>query len=301
MNTEALFKRTKDVLKLELARVVCALFVGVGSLGARVAEELVRFGVRRIVLLDKAGEKMEEHNVIRHPLGYSALGRLKIEAMAERLRDINPECDVKAVGMDVTREPQQLQELMEVEGVTEAHVTVDNEPARHAFNQVALKTKLPLVFYGGVYNGGVGGEVLRVRPGEACYACLSSHLGRHLDLSKVPTKAFNYENPDDPEFKSTSALNLDINQIAIVQARFSLWSIMAREEPAKDPKFNYVLFGNREVPNLFPRPLHSEFLTIPRDPDDLICGEGNGGSGGGGIDYDAEVKKLLAGAKTETE
>src|SRR5687768_8859810 len=101
MNRNELFSRTKAILRPEIAEKETFAIIGVGSGGARVAEEVVRFGVGRVILIDRPGEKLQEHNVIRHPLGYSSIGQLKIDAMRSRLRDINPTCDVRTIEMDV--------------------------------------------------------------------------------------------------------------------------------------------------------------------------------------------------------
>ncbi|HNS23123.1 MAG TPA: ThiF family adenylyltransferase, partial [Sedimentisphaerales bacterium] len=91
MNRNELFKRTEAILKPEIAHKETWSMIGVGSGGARVAEEAARFGVGTIILVDRPSEKLEEHNIIRHPLGYRDLGRLKVEALRDHILNINPE------------------------------------------------------------------------------------------------------------------------------------------------------------------------------------------------------------------
>jgi tRNA A37 threonylcarbamoyladenosine dehydratase len=71
--------------------------VGVGGVGSWTAEALARSGVGRIVLIDM--DHIAESNLNRqvHALD-DTIGQAKIEAMAERIRRIQPECDV--VGID---------------------------------------------------------------------------------------------------------------------------------------------------------------------------------------------------------
>ena len=69
------------------------LVVGVGGVGSWCAEALVRTGLGHIALMDD--DVIAESNVNRQcPATAETIGRAKVEAMAERLRAINPECEV---------------------------------------------------------------------------------------------------------------------------------------------------------------------------------------------------------------
>ncbi|MHA3905279.1 tRNA threonylcarbamoyladenosine dehydratase [Castellaniella sp. WN] len=74
-------------------RVVVA---GIGGVGAWCAEALARSGVGALTLVDL--DHVAESNINRqvHALG-STLGRAKVAAMADRVRDINPGCRVECV------------------------------------------------------------------------------------------------------------------------------------------------------------------------------------------------------------
>ena len=70
--------------------------VGLGGVGSWVAEALARSGVGTLTLIDL--DHIAESNVNRqvHALGRT-LGQAKVEAMAERIRDINPQCTLHLV------------------------------------------------------------------------------------------------------------------------------------------------------------------------------------------------------------
>ena len=79
-----------------MARLAAAhvLVVGVGGVGSWCAEALVRTGLGRITLVDD--DVVAESNVNRQcPATALTIGRPKVEAMAERLRAINPKCEVR--------------------------------------------------------------------------------------------------------------------------------------------------------------------------------------------------------------
>jgi tRNA A37 threonylcarbamoyladenosine dehydratase len=75
------------------ARVVV---VGLGGVGSWAAEALARCGVAQLVLVDF--DQIAESNINRQiqALG-SSVGAAKVDAMAARVRDIHPGCDVLAV------------------------------------------------------------------------------------------------------------------------------------------------------------------------------------------------------------
>ena len=76
--------------RLKAARV---LVVGVGGVGSWCAEALVRTGLGHITLVDD--DVVAESNVNRQcPATAATVGRPKVAAMAERLKAINPGCEV---------------------------------------------------------------------------------------------------------------------------------------------------------------------------------------------------------------
>ncbi len=79
--------------KLKNAHV--AVF-GIGGVGSWCAEALARSGVGALTLIDQ--DSVGESNINRQILALdSTLGMEKSEAMAGRIRDINPECRVQAI------------------------------------------------------------------------------------------------------------------------------------------------------------------------------------------------------------
>jgi len=74
---------------LEHARVVC---IGAGSLGSSVALQLARAGVGHLTIIDY--DKLEAANLGRHVLGADDLGRMKAEALRDKIRQDLPTIDV---------------------------------------------------------------------------------------------------------------------------------------------------------------------------------------------------------------
>ncbi|MCI8554388.1 MAG: tRNA threonylcarbamoyladenosine dehydratase [Clostridiales bacterium] len=77
-----------------LSRKAVAVF-GLGGVGSWAAEALARAGIGRLVLVD--GDTVDVTNLNRQLVALrSTLGRSKAEVMAGRVRDICPECEVRA-------------------------------------------------------------------------------------------------------------------------------------------------------------------------------------------------------------
>ena len=95
---EEMFARSEALLGGEaMARLGAArvLVVGVGGVGSWCAEALVRTGVGKITLVDD--DVVAESNVNRQcPATAETVGRAKVEVMAERLKAINPRCEIGA-------------------------------------------------------------------------------------------------------------------------------------------------------------------------------------------------------------
>ncbi len=272
MNRKEFNKRIQAVLRPEVLQEKRALVVGGGSGGGRVATELGRLGVS-LILIDRPGETLQEHNIVRHELGYRALGQSKIKGLARHIHNLNPITRIDCVDLDVTAQPDKFRALLTR---TRPHLVLactDNQESKHVIDEIAVPSGIPVIG-GAVYDGGVGGEVYLVRPGGPCYGCITEQL----QLRTRPRKSeapLDYNNLDGSEIRSTAALNLDIAQIAIIHARFALNLLLGgdpdliglRVEP------NLIVFANRRVENIFERPFHAEFFQIKRRQDCLICGK----------------------------
>lgn len=70
---------------------------GCGGLGSQAAVSLARAGVGRLILVD--GDRVEESNLNRQHYFLEDVGRLKVEALAARLRSINPEIQASALAL----------------------------------------------------------------------------------------------------------------------------------------------------------------------------------------------------------
>ena len=86
----------------KLAASHIAVF-GIGGVGSYTAEALARAGVGKLTLVDN--DTVGLSNINRQLCAlHSTLGQFKAEAMAARIRDINPACQVRAITALYTEE-----------------------------------------------------------------------------------------------------------------------------------------------------------------------------------------------------
>ena len=96
---DQLFARIESLFDVEAFHDLRVMIAGCGSGGGYVAQQLVMSGVKRFTLVDK--EELEVENVIRHVCGARYLGWRKTTALADVLRDRNPQVDVREFDEDL--------------------------------------------------------------------------------------------------------------------------------------------------------------------------------------------------------
>ncbi len=99
ISQEAIFNRTRRLVGpdgMQRIREASVVLFGVGGVGSWCAEALVRSGVRRLTLVD--GDVVNPSNVNRQLMATTrTVGRPKVEALRERLLEINPEADITPI------------------------------------------------------------------------------------------------------------------------------------------------------------------------------------------------------------
>lgn len=88
---------------LDLMKNTSVAILGVGGVGTFAAEALARSGVGKLILVDK--DDVDITNVNRQIIALlSTVGQPKADLMKERIKDINPDCEVISLKMFYTEE-----------------------------------------------------------------------------------------------------------------------------------------------------------------------------------------------------
>lgn len=131
--------------KLKNCRV--AVF-GVGGVGGYAAEALARSGVGALDLIDN--DVVSLTNINRQIIAlHSTLGRFKVDVMAERVRDINPEIKVNAVNAFYTQETSHLFDFSVYDYVIDA---IDTVSGKISLVVQAKRTGVPVISSMGAGN-----------------------------------------------------------------------------------------------------------------------------------------------------
>ncbi len=149
--------------RLKAARILC---IGAGGLGSPSAMYLAAAGVGTIGLVD--ADHVELSNLQRQLLyGTKDVGRAKVEAAGDRIRDINPHVDVQRHEVRFTSE-NALRIVADYDVVVDGS---DNFPTRYLSNDVCVFARKPNI-YGSVFRFDGQTTVFAPHLGGPCYRCL---------------------------------------------------------------------------------------------------------------------------------
>lgn len=118
--------------------------IGIGGVGSWAAEALARSAIGAITLIDL--DMIAESNVNRqiHALG-DMFGRAKVDVMAGRIRDINPNCDVRRIEDFLT--PDNADEMLSP-GFDWVIDAIDDTRAKVALIAACVARNIPIITAG---------------------------------------------------------------------------------------------------------------------------------------------------------
>jgi molybdopterin/thiamine biosynthesis adenylyltransferase len=161
----------------KLARLRIGI-VGLGSVGALVAESLARMGCTRFTLIDF--DRVEEQNLDRLVIATVAdIGRLKVDVAEQRIRRVATaeQVEIHAIPFSVA-EDEGYRAALDCDVIFSC---VDRPRARHILNHFAYAHLVPVID-GGIgarFKGprftGVDWQLQTVGPGRTCLECLGTY------------------------------------------------------------------------------------------------------------------------------
>lgn len=242
--------------------------VGLGSGGGFVAVSLAMSGVGKFVLIDD--DTLESANIVRHIADQRAVGQPKAEAVADLIRQRNPQAEIQT---RIGRIEQHLDALDDLDLLV---VGVDGENAKYIINQACLQRNLPAV-YAGVYERGEGGDVVLIHPYDGpCYACWAQEL-RDEQLAKAETdEELDYGMiGSEGTLEAEPGLWLHVVRIASVQADMALNELLKGSEIYRSMPGNTVILANTALEIIageMSLPYSAVWATVERNPQCLVCG-----------------------------
>lgn len=118
------------------------LVVGLGGVGGICAEMIARAGIGKMTIVD--ADTVDLSNTNRQiPALHSTAGKLKVDVMAERIKDINPEIDLKIWPVYI-KEDETIR-LIESEKFDYAVDCIDTLSPKVYFIKACIDRKIPIV------------------------------------------------------------------------------------------------------------------------------------------------------------
>ena len=118
------------------------LVVGTGGVGAYAAEMICRAGVGHLTLVD--ADEVNETNINRQlPALHSTVGKVKVEVLAERFKDINPEVELTIRPEYIT--PEGVEELLSSGPFDFVVDAIDTIAPKVALLAAAIRRHQPIV------------------------------------------------------------------------------------------------------------------------------------------------------------
>lgn len=279
------FKRVRTAYDLDQLQRTRIVAIGCGG-AAEFLEMLARAGVGEFVLID--ADVVSETNLATQQAYRRDIGRMKVEAVAERLKDINPHVMVKPLYLSSDQlSDADFRRLLQVRhrpvrpGVTLLCGMTDSFPAQARVNRLALQFAVPSLC-AQVYFEERGAEVTFTHPETtpACHRCVLNSRYR----AYLKEEFRNATTSDGTPIGSTGRLNALKFLVAMALLHHGTehprWGrmlgrignrnlIQTRLEPDLDlPVFDRV-FANADHTRVF----CDETVWLPQLPDNPLNGQ----------------------------
>lgn len=250
-STSQLYSRSRGILESSLLKDRRVAVVGLGSGGSHVVIELAKAGVGKFTLVDY--DRIELQNIIRHICGLTDLGRLKTNAMRDRILEKNPFAEVKGYNTDINN----LEEARKIlKGCDIIIAATDNIRSRFNINTLSLELGIPAL-YGSCAVRAAGGQVVRVRPNVGpCFSCI--YVDAAMEAIQEEMSSFHqareaqppYVGDDEVEATIQVGLSSDIVPIANMLVKLALVELCRGKDSAlttleKDLEASFYMWANR--------------------------------------------------------
>lgn len=218
--------------------------IGIGGVGSWVAEALARSGIGQLTLIDLDDICVSNTNRQIHALS-STVGKDKVSVMAERVRDINPECQVQQIEDFISTD--NLRQLL-TNNFSYVVDCIDSIKSKTALIAYCKRNKIPLVTI-----GGAGGQLdptqitlgdLAMTTNDPLLAKVRNNLRRDYNYSRnvkrrfgidavYSTEQLKYPQPDGSvcgaKSASDGAMRLDCSSgfgaVTVVTASFAFVAV----------------------------------------------------------------------------
>ncbi len=234
--------------------------VGLGSVGSKVAVSLARCGVRKFLLVDD--DVMLARNISRNELNWASVGENKADAVKEALLLIGPGIEVQIRPIRIAGQESPEVASTVLDALANCDLLIDATASASVLVQlaaVAKRRKTPLI-WGEVFAGGIGGLLVRSRPGKDLEP-LDMRSGVHQYLRTLPKAPFRLAAGYDADSDAAPiiAFDAEVTQFAATLTAFALDTLLLRE-PSAFPYSAYLIGYKSEW--IFEAPFHTQPILV---------------------------------------
>lgn len=242
--------------------------VGCGCLGSKIATALAASGINSFNLVDR--DLYEPNNAVRQEVSYHEFGAKKVDALAERLAELNPEVEVDRlvsdVGKGAAEEDDKLTAMVRSSDLVIE--TTGSHGVSRFINDRCFTTGIPAVFVS-VTNGAWAGEIVRAIPDQtACWLCWNMQYGDHQPPGE-PTSGVFPPGCGQPSFTGST---FDTGIVANLGVSMVVQTLL---RPSSNlPQFggDYVIWIGRNASGEYV--LKADVLPVRKRPGCLLCDRG---------------------------
>ena len=248
-----LFSRNSGLLESAALLQSGVIDCGCGSVGSLAALDLARSGVGRFLLIDP--DLLAIENLCRHQCGLADVGRRKVDAVAERIRLINPRT-VETQALPLERlDPAVIAHFSESCRDTLMLACADSRRADRHAARLAAALALPFLAIG-LWERAFAGEIFHSQPDQAmpCYGCAFDGLGQELTARSEPGRRFYSNEAELEKLSFQPGIAIDIAHVTGIGLRLAL-DLLNRNNPNHVPRLlgrlsQYTLVCNSNDPRL---------------------------------------------------
>ena len=221
---------------------------GIGGIGGPSALEFAKAHVKQLNLMDF--DVVDPGTAVRWPLGFSASGVSKTEALREFIEKNYPYCSVKVfrnrIGVAPPERPggdlQAIESLLS--GVDLFYDATAETGLQYLLSELAAERRIPYICVS-TNEGAWGGLVARILPGKTgCWRCLQAQIDAH-SIEIAPYNPQGSVQPigcGDPTF---TGAGFDVMQIALAGVRLATSTLCADQSegyPSSDWDVEVISF-----------------------------------------------------------
>jgi molybdopterin/thiamine biosynthesis adenylyltransferase len=247
-----LFSRHRGLLDSASMEASGVIVCGCGSVGSLAALDLARSGVGRFLLVDE--DLLSIENLCRHQCSLADVGRQKVDAVAERIRQINPTALVQVAAMPLEQlDPAVVAAFSDADTLMLA--CADSRRADRYAARLAARLRLSFLSIG-LWERAFAGELFYWHPDQPmpCYSCALEGLDQAMPNRPQPQRRF-YSNETDLEALAFQpGLAIDIAHVTQIGLKLAL-DLLNRNVPSYAPRLlghlsQYTLVCNTNDPRI---------------------------------------------------